>query len=79
MHGRRMPAVVRMPAPAAAMPGEPDAAPNFRGVILYKELRALGKQFGFANRDARSLLITRLLAMDQIRQKRAHGDPEAES
>ena len=46
-------------------------APHFYGDMSYTELHELREQRGYANRDARSLRLTRLLAMDQMESKRA--------
>ena len=47
--------------------------------MSYEELHALRERRGFANRDARSPLITRWPGTDQIGGKRARGDAEAGS
>ena len=54
---------------------EPNSAPHFYADTSYKALHMSRRQHGYRNRDARLLLIARLLAMDQPARKRAREDP----
>ena len=67
------------PIPAVNMPNEPAPGPRFFRGMSYKGFHTLCKQRGHPHRDARALLITRLLAMDQLDRKRAPVDPEAQA
>ena len=60
-------------------PNEPNPAPHFYGDTSYKDLITLRKQGRYPRRDAWSLLITLLLAMDPLEGKSALDDPDAES
>ena len=55
-----------VPIPAVNMPNEPAPGPRFFRGMSYEGLHTLCKQRGHPHRDARALLITRLLAMDQL-------------
>ena len=66
-------------APDAATPVGPVFVPHICDVMPYEELRELRKYRGFATRDAKSLLRTRLLATDRIDQMRARDETETES
>ena len=57
----------------------PNSASHFYDDMSYEELHMPRKQHGYHNRDARSLLITRLLAMYHMARKRAREDPGVES
>ena len=63
----------------AAIHDEPDIVPHLHDDTFCKALRALRNLRGFPNGNARSLLVTHLLALGQIEKKRAPDDPEAES
>ena len=67
------------PAPMAKPMNEPNGAPHFPDGMSYKELHMLCKHYGYRNRDARPLLIARLLATRKPARKRAREDSEAVS
>ena len=58
---------------------EPNPAPHLYDDMSKEELHMLCKKHGYHDRDARPLLVTRLLAMDQLARKCAREDPEAGS
>ena len=57
-------------------PNEPNSALLFHDDMSFKGPHTLRKRRGYPHQDARSLFITRLLTMGQIRRKRAVGDLE---
>ena len=63
--------------PEVDLPNGPDPAPRSYEDMSYKEPHNLRNRLGCPFRDARSLLITRLLTIDQLERTRAPDDPEA--